>query len=123
MVERFGESRFNRWEAIALKTDDHAKRSAGRLGTRRTMEHDFGNSLYTSVTYYFLSTTWREEVFKGMNLHNVNRELIALGVLKPGTDGEAAQSVTLPGMLKGRAYVVSGRVLLEYNPKTFAAAA
>jgi hypothetical protein len=75
------------------------------------------------VTYYFLSTTWRDEVFKGMNLRNVNRELIARGILEPGSDGKAAQSVTLPGMPKGRAYVVSGRTLLEDNSEALAAAA
>ncbi len=112
VVERYGESRFTRWDAIAAKTDDHAPRTGDRLGFRRTMEHGVGDLLYTSVTYYFLATAWREEVFKGMNLRNVNRELIARGILAPGADGKAAQAVTLPGMPKGRAYVVSASALL-----------
>lgn len=113
MVERYGESRFTRWDSIAAKTDDHAPRTADRLGFRRTMDHGIGDSLYTSVTYYFLGTTWRDEVFKGMNLRNVNRELVARGILEPSGDGKAAQSVTLPGMPKGRVYVVNSNVLLS----------
>ncbi|ENB9665332.1 MULTISPECIES: DUF927 domain-containing protein [Pseudomonas] len=112
MVERYGESRFTRWDSIAAKTDEHAPRTADRLGFRRTMDHGIGDSLYTSVTYYFLGTTWRDEVFKGMNLRNVNRELVARGILEPSGDGKAAQSVTLPGMPKGRVYVVNSNVLL-----------
>ncbi|AIR88128.1 DUF927 domain-containing protein [Pseudomonas cremoricolorata] len=113
MVERYGESRFTRWDAIAAKTDDHAPRTTDRLGFRRTMDHGVGDSLYTSVTYYFLGATWRDEVFKGMNLRNVNRELVARGILEPSGDGKAAQSVTLPGMPKGRVYVVNTNVLFS----------
>ncbi|MNH30511.1 hypothetical protein D3C72_2416070 [compost metagenome] len=65
------------------------------------------------MTYYFLGTTWRDEVFKGLNLRNVNRELVARGILEPSGDGKAAQSVTLPGMPKGRVYVVNSNVLLS----------
>lgn len=121
VVERYGESRFTRWDAIAAKTDDHAPRTGDRLGFRRTMEHGAGDLLYTTVTYYFLATAWREEVFKGMNLRNVNRELITRGILAPAADGKAAQAVTLPGMPKGRAYVVAGAALLSDEAEALAA--
>lgn len=111
VVERYGESRFTRWDAVAAKTDDHAPRTGDRLGFRRTMEHGVGDLLYTTVTYYFLPTAWRDEVFKGMNLRNANRELIARGILEIGSDGKAAQSVSLPGMPKARAYVVNGSAI------------
>ena len=123
VVERYGESRFTRWDAIAAETDDHAPRTTDRLGFRRTVDHSYGDALYTSVTYYFLSATWREEVFKGMNLRNVNRELIARGILEPGADGKAAQSVTLPGMPKGRAYVVVADSLFRDAAEAVAVAA
>jgi len=122
IVERYGESRFTRWNSIAVKTDDQAPRTGDRLGFRRTMEHGVGDLLYTTVTYYFLPTAWRDEVFKGMNLRNVNRELIARGILDPGGDGKAAQSVALPGMPKGRAYVVSGNALFSDEVRLAAAA-
>lgn len=113
VVERYGENRFTRWDAIAAKTDDHAPRTSDRLGFRRTMEHGAGDMLYTSVTYYFLSTAWSDDVFKGINVRTVNRELIARGILEPSSDGKASQSITLPGMPKCRAYVVSARALFE----------
>lgn len=113
IVERYGESRFTRWDAIAAKTDDHAPRTADRLGFRQTIEHGLGDTLYTSVTYYFLPAVWKGEVFKGMSLRDVNKELLARGILEPGGDGKASKAVTLPGMPKGRAYVVSGARLLS----------
>lgn len=80
-----------------------------------------GDLLYTSVTYYFLSTAWRDEVFKGMNLRHVNRELIARGILEPDANGKAAQAVALPGMPKTRAYVVSAAALLSDETDALAA--
>lgn len=113
VIERFGESRFTRWDGIAAKTDDHAPRTADRLGFRRTVEHGMGDGIYTLVTYYFLPTAWRAEVFKGMSLTLVNRELIARGILEASAEGRAAQSVRLPGLSKTRAYVVHANALLS----------
>ncbi|MBF0638160.1 DUF927 domain-containing protein [Pseudomonas protegens] len=113
VIERFGESRFTRWDGIAAKTDDHAPRTADRLGFRRTVEHGMGDSIYTLVTYYFLPTAWRAEVFKGMSLTLVNRELIERGILEASAEGRAAQSVRLPGLSKTRAYVVHANALLS----------
>lgn len=111
VVERYGESRFTRWNDVAAKTDDHAPRTADRLGFRRTIEHGCGDDLYTSVHYYFLPNAWRDEVFKGMNLRNVNRVLVSLGIVEPDPQGKSSQSLPLPGMPKGRAYVVNGGAL------------
>ena len=112
IIERFGESRFTRWDGITAKTDDHAPRTSDRLGFRRTVEHGMGDGVYTLVTYYFLPTAWRAEVFKGMSLTLVNRELIERGILEPSAEGRAAQSVRLPGLSKTRAYVVHASALL-----------
>jgi uncharacterized protein (DUF927 family) len=123
VVERYGESRFTRWDGIAAKTDDHAPRTTDRLGFRRTLDHGYGDVLTTSVTFYFFPTAWRDDVFKGMNLRTVNRELIARGILLAGGDGKAAQAVTLPGMPKGRAYVVNASALLDDQSEPLATAA
>jgi uncharacterized protein (DUF927 family) len=112
IIERFGESRFTRWDGITAKTDDHAPRTSDRLGFRRTVEHGMGDGVYTLVTYYFLPTAWRAEVFKGMSLTLVNRELIERGILEPSAEGRAAQSVRLPSLSKTRAYVVHASALL-----------
>ncbi|EOF7609753.1 DUF927 domain-containing protein [Pseudomonas aeruginosa] len=121
VVERYGESRFTRWDGIAAKTDDHAPRTTDRLGFRRTLDHSYGDALFTTVTYYFLSTAWRDDVFKGMNLRNVNRELIARGILQPDPKGKAAQVVTMPGMSSVRAYVVAATALLSDTTEAEAA--
>lgn len=82
-IERYGESRFTRWESVAAKVDDHSPRTVDRPGFQRTDSHGYGDILYTTKTYYFLTTAWSNEVFKGMNARNVNRELVARGFCCP----------------------------------------
>ncbi|ROL72553.1 DNA/RNA helicase, superfamily II protein [Pseudomonas chlororaphis] len=106
VIERFGESRFTRWESTAAKIDEHGPRTIDRLGFRKTMEHGMGDTLHTTITYYVLPEAWRSEVFRGLNLTAVNRELIQRGVLQPAKDGKASCSVRLPGMGVQRCYVV-----------------
>lgn len=106
VIERFGESRFTRWESTAAKIDEHGPRTIDRLGFRKTMEHGVGDNLHTTITYYVLPEAWRSEVFRGLNLTAVNRELVQRGVLQPGKDGKASSSVRLPGMGVQRCYVV-----------------
>ncbi|MNF81416.1 hypothetical protein D3C84_636880 [compost metagenome] len=65
-----------------------------------------GDALHTTNTYYVLSEAWRSEVFKGMNINAVNKELIRRGVLEPGSDGKASSSIRLPGLGIQRCYVV-----------------
>lgn len=121
VVERSGESRFTRWDGIAAKTDDHAPRTTDRLGFRRTLDHGYGDVLTTTVTFYFFPTAWRDDVFKGMNLRTVNRELIERGILQPDNKGKAAQVVTMPGMPQGRAYVVAASALFSSETEAEAA--
>lgn len=106
VIERFGESRFTRWESEAAKIDEHGPRTIDRLGFRKSLEHGIGETLYTTTTYYVLPEAWRSEVFKGMSLNAVNKELLQRGVLEPGKDGKAASLVRLPGLGTQRCYVV-----------------
>jgi uncharacterized protein (DUF927 family) len=106
VIERFGESRFTRWESAAAKIDEHGPRTIDRLGFRKTLEHGLGDALHTTNTYYVLPEAWRSEVFKGMNINAVNKELIRRGVLEPGPDGKASCAVRLPGLGTQRCYVV-----------------
>lgn len=110
-IEKHGEGRFTRWDKIAAKVDENVPRTIDRLGFKRTVEHSYGDAQYTTTTYYLLPTAWRDEVFKGMNLRNVNRLLVEREILQPGTDGKAAQSMALPGIPKARAYVVDATKL------------
>ena len=112
-IERYGESRFTRWDSVAAKVDEHVPRTTDRLGFRRTVEHSYGDAQYTTTTYYVLPAAWRDEVFKGMNLRTVNRVLVQREILQPSNDGKAAQSMNLPGVPKARAYVVDAAKLFE----------
>ncbi|WP_397470734.1 DUF927 domain-containing protein [Pseudomonas syringae pv. atrofaciens] len=106
VIERFGESRFTRRESAAAKIDEHGPRTIDRLGFRKTMEHGLGDSLHTTNTYYVLPESWRSEIFRGMNINAVNKELLQRGVIEPGNDGKASTLVRLPGLGTQRCYVV-----------------
>ncbi len=106
VIERFGESRFTRWESTAAKVDEHGPRTIDRLGFRKSMEHGMGDTSHTTTTYYVLPEAWRSEIFRGMNLNAVNKELLRRRVLQPGKDGKASTSVRLPGLGLQRCYVV-----------------
>ncbi|MCF5746902.1 DUF927 domain-containing protein [Pseudomonas tremae] len=106
VIERFGESRFTRWESAAAKVDEHGPRTIDRLGFRKTMEHGLGDALHTTNTYYVLPESWRSEIFRGMNINAVNKELLQRGVIEPGNDGKASTLVRLPGLGTQRCYVV-----------------
>ena len=122
VVERQGESRFTRWDKVAAKVDENVPRTVDRLGFRRTVDHSYGDAQYTTTTYYFLAASWAGEVFKGMNLRNVNAVLVGLGIVQPGKDGKAAQSMALPGIPKARAYVVDSARLFDDEAPALAAA-
>ncbi|RMO24123.1 DUF927 domain-containing protein [Pseudomonas savastanoi] len=106
VIERFGESRFTRWESAAAKIDEHGPRTIDRLGFRKTMEHGLGDALHTTNTYYVLPESWRSEIFRGMNINAVNKELLQRGVIEPGNDGKASSLVRLPGLGTQRCYIV-----------------
>ncbi|QKG66360.1 DUF927 domain-containing protein [Pseudomonas sp. B14-6] len=106
VIERFGESRFTRWESAAAKIDEHGPRTIDRLGFRKTLEHGLGDSLHTTNTYYVLPESWRSEIFRGMNINAVNKVLLQRGALEPGSDGKAYSLVRLPGLGPQRCYIV-----------------
>ncbi|PQP01264.1 DNA/RNA helicase, superfamily II protein [Pseudomonas frederiksbergensis] len=106
VIERFGESRFTRWESAAAKIDEHGPRTIDRLGFRKTLEHGMGDTMHTTNTYYVLPEAWRSEIFRGMNINAVNKELLQRGVLEPASDGKASSLVRLPGLGPQRCYIV-----------------
>ncbi|AMQ86886.1 DUF927 domain-containing protein [Pseudomonas glycinae] len=106
VIERFGESRFTRWESAAAKIDEHGPRTIDRLGFRKTLEHGMGDTMHTTNTYYVLPEAWRSEIFRGMNINAVNKELLQRGVLEPASDGKASSLVRLPGLGAQRCYIV-----------------
>ena len=63
-------------ESAAAKIDEHGPRTIDRLGFRKMMEHGLGDALHTTNIYYVLPEAWKAEIFKGMNISAVNKELI-----------------------------------------------
>ncbi|MDQ0737914.1 hypothetical protein QF045_000774 [Pseudomonas sp. W4I3] len=106
VIERFGESRFTRWESAAAKIDEHGPRTIDRPGFRKTLEHGMGDALHTTNTYYVLPKARRAEIFKGTNISAVNKELLQRGVLQPASDGKASSLVRLPGLGQQRCYIL-----------------
>lgn len=111
-VEQHLESRWARWEKEDATKDDHEPRTMSRLGFRKTENHGVTGDAYSTTTLYCFPEGWRQEIFKGHSLPNVNKLLISRGIVKPGNDGKAAQSVRLPGMKSTRCYVVDVPALM-----------
>jgi uncharacterized protein (DUF927 family) len=65
-----------------------------------------GDTMHTTNTYYVLPEAWRSEIFRGMNINAVNKELLQRGVLEPASDGKASSLVRLPGLGPQRCYIV-----------------
>lgn len=65
-----------------------------------------GDALHTTNTYYVLPELWRSEIFRGMNINAVNKELLQRGVLEPGKHGKASSLIRLPGLGTQRCYIV-----------------
>lgn len=64
-------------ELATAKIDEHGPRPMIQLGFRKTLEHDLGDALHTNTTYYVLPEAWCSEVFNGMNLNAINKELLS----------------------------------------------
>ncbi len=106
VIERLGESRFTRWESAAAKIDEHGPRTIDHLGFRKTLDHGMSDTMHTTKTYYVLPGAWCPEIFRGMNINAVNKELLQRGVLEPASDGKASSLVRLPGLGPQRCYIV-----------------
>ncbi|MOA25241.1 hypothetical protein D3C78_1459540 [compost metagenome] len=118
IIELHGEGRFTRWENLDATVDPHAPRTVNRLGFRRshTLDAGDGESKALVLSYYVLGGVWASEVWKGYNVANVNKVLLARGILTPGSNGSASRSERLPGMGKTRCYLVNPAALFADSP-------
>ncbi|SEJ33084.1 Uncharcterized protein, DUF927 family [Azotobacter beijerinckii] len=126
LIELHGEARFTRWENVDATTDPHAPRTVNRLGFRRSHERDPGDGQPAALvlSYYVLGGVWASEIWKGYNVANVNKVLLARGILTPGSNGSASRSERLPGMGKTRCYLVNPAALFaDHQPEQLANAA
>lgn len=119
IIELHGEGRFTRWENLDATVDPHAPRTVNRLGFRRshTLDAGDGESKALVLSYYVLAGVWASEVWKGHNVANVNKVLLARGILTPGSNGMASRTGPLPGMgKKARYYLVNPAALFAESP-------
>ncbi|MNZ25893.1 hypothetical protein D3C78_430690 [compost metagenome] len=125
LIELHGEGRFTRWENIDPVVDEHAPRTVNRLGFRRSYDRNEGDGkTKTPVsTFYVLSAVWAAEIWKGHNVANVNKVLLARGILTPDGAGKASRPEHLPGMGRTRCYVVNAGALFADRQAEYADAA
>lgn len=118
VIELHGEGRFTRWESVDATIDEHAPRTVNRLGFRRshTLNAGDGESKALVLSYYVLGGVWASEIWKGHNVANVNKVLLARGILTPGSNGTPSRSERLPGMGKTRCYLVNPAALFAESP-------
>lgn len=106
--ERFGGTRYQPWDP----NDDNYEGESGAAGRHPTAErYGFRKKVDGEIHYFVLPESWRKEVCKGLDMTQVNKVLVARGMLKPGGDNRASSSIHLPaGMGKRRCYVMTARI-------------
>lgn len=101
--ERYGESRFTRWDKEEPRVDEHVPRTDNRCGFRKTEVYlRNGRDESTETVYYVLPESFRAEICKGQNPRYVTKLLIELGVLERTAGGESSIPCRLPGYGKKR---------------------
>jgi len=96
--ERYGESRFTRWDSEEPRVDEHVPRTDNRCGFRKTeVMFRHGSNESTETIYYVLPESFRTELCKGLNLKNAIKLLRELGALERSSDGKNSIPYRLPG--------------------------
>ncbi len=126
--EKFGESRFTRWDRDDSTVDDHGVRTMERWGFRKTLEdrnvlNDGMCSVSDSgacseVVYYVTSEAYKNEICRDLDFRRVSRLLSECGALEKDP-GAYSRSVRLPGAgrRKTRAYVIRPHMIPDMEDK------
>jgi len=96
--ERYGESRFTRWDNEEPRVDEHVPRTDNRCGFRKTetlFRH--GSNESTETVYYVLPESFRTEICKGLNYKSAIKLLRELAALERSSDGKNSIPYRLPG--------------------------
>ena len=96
--ERYGESRFTRWDNEEPRVDEHVPRTDNRCGFRKTeamLKH--GRDESTETIYYVLPESFRTEICKGLNFKAVLKLLRELGAIECSKDNKSSIPYRLPG--------------------------
>ena len=96
--ERYGESRFTRWDNEEPKVDEHVPRTDNRCGFRKTeVMFKHGRDESTETIYYVLPESFRSEICKGLNFKAVIKLLRELGAIECSKDNKSSIPYRLPG--------------------------
>ena len=96
--ERYGESRFTRWDNEEPRVDEHVPRTDNRCGFRKTeVMFKHGRDESTETTYYVLPESFRSEICKGLNFKTVLKLLRELGAIECSKDNKSSIPYRLPG--------------------------
>ena len=93
--------------AIRLKelAAERGHRITHRLGFVKGSNHE-------TRTFYFLPEGWKTAC-KGYDPGAIAKELVACGILEPGSDGKTSKLVKLPGLGPRRCYVIRSDAFAE----------
>ncbi len=96
--ERYGESRFTRWDNEEPRVDEHVPRTDNRCGFRKTeVMFKHGRDESTETIYYVLPESFRSEICKGLNFKAVIKLLRELGAIECSKDNKSSIPYRLPG--------------------------
>ncbi len=96
--ERYGESRFTRWDNDEPRVDEHVPRTDNRCGFRKTeVMFKHGSNETTETIYYVLPESFRTEICKGLNFKSVIKLLRELGAIECSKDNKSSIPYRLPG--------------------------
>lgn len=96
--ERYGESRFTRWDNDEPRVDEHVPRTDNRCGFRKTeVMFKHGKDETSETIYYVLPESFRTEICKGLNFKSVIKLLRELGAIECSKDNKSSIPYRLPG--------------------------
>lgn len=101
MINKFGESRFTRWEKDAAKIDEHGPRTLERWGFRKTSETQEFAGETTTENVFYLTRSGFKDMCPALDIKRVARLLAELGALDTDKEpGRLTKKTRLPGVGK-----------------------
>ncbi len=116
MLNKYGESKFTRWDSEDARIDEHAPRTMDRWGFRKTKDSPHLYEGGTSETLYYMTGTGFTDMCTGHDPKRIARLLHDAGVLDTDREpGRLTKKVRLPGVGQSpvNCYVIRLSVLLS----------
>jgi len=101
-LEKHGNSRFQNWFCKPETVHN-------RAGFKQTDQDG-------KTTFYVLSAAWKADVCQGRDAKAIAAAMIERGLLEPGSDGKASQSLKVPALGKSvRLYCINAGIFEGAN--------